>query len=102
MAVVIILKSYYFRIIIKNLTKGNILSTFALKHYGKFTNHNLEKLCPRFLPQTLCPQLHLCYMQYLPYFARSIWPTHFTRGGRKNASQSNSLTKSHGSSPKNF
>ena len=80
MAVVIIFKKYYFRIIIKNLTKCNILSTFAFKNYGKFTQYNLEKLCPWFLaskervleksvlglgfflspwPQTLCPQLHL-------------------------------------------
>ena len=47
MAFVITLKNYYFRIIIKNLTKCNILSTFALKNYGKFTDYNLEKLCPR-------------------------------------------------------
>ena len=49
MAVVIILKNYYFRIIIKSLTKCNVLSTFTLKNYGKFTDHNLEKLCPRSL-----------------------------------------------------
>ena len=49
MAVIIILKSYYFQLIIKNLTKCNILSTFALKNHGKFTGHNLEKLCPRSL-----------------------------------------------------
>ena len=82
MAVAIVLKHYYFRIIIKNLTKCNILSTFALKNYVKFTDHNLGKLCPQsftsrgsvleklvlglglgfFLspwPQTLCPRLHL-------------------------------------------
>ena len=29
--------------------KCNILSTFALKNYGKFRNHNLERLCSRFL-----------------------------------------------------
>ena len=33
--------------IIKNLTKYNILSTFAFKNYRKFVNHNLEKLCSR-------------------------------------------------------
>ena len=53
MAVVIILKNYYFPIIIKNLAKCNILSTFALKNYGKFTPHNLEKLCPRCLASTI-------------------------------------------------
>ena len=45
----IILKNYYFRMIIKNLTKCNILKTFALKNNGKFADHNLEKLCPRSL-----------------------------------------------------
>ena len=38
-------KNCYFQIIIKNLTKCNIFSTFAFKNYRKFTNHNLEKLC---------------------------------------------------------
>ena len=42
-------KNYYFRIIIKNLTKCNILNTLAFKHYGKFADHNLEKFCPRSL-----------------------------------------------------
>ena len=46
MAVAIISKNYYFRIMIQNLTKCNILSTFGLKNYGKFTDHNLGKLCP--------------------------------------------------------
>ena len=35
---------YYFWIIIKNLTKCNILNsinTLAFKKYGKFANHNL-------------------------------------------------------------
>ena len=53
MAIVIILKNYYFRIIIKNLTKCNILSTLALKNFGKFTYHNLGKLCPRSLASTI-------------------------------------------------
>ena len=56
MAFVIILKNYYFRIIIKNLTKCNILSTFALKNYRKFIDYNLEKLSPRSLAlaATIC------------------------------------------------
>ena len=49
MAFIITLKNYYFRIIIKNETKSSILSIFAFKNYGKFTDHNLEKLCPRSL-----------------------------------------------------
>ena len=61
---VVIIKKYYFRIIIKNLTKCNILSTFAQKNYGKFTGYNLEKLCPQSLASTtpvlslerVCPQ----------------------------------------------
>ena len=51
MAFVISLKNYCFRIIIKNLTKRNILSTFALKNNGKFTNQNLEKVCLWFWPR---------------------------------------------------
>ena len=39
-------KNYYFRIFIKNLTKCNVFSTFAPKSYGKFIEHNIEKLCP--------------------------------------------------------
>ena len=39
----IIFKNWYFRLIIKNLTKCNILKTFALKNYGNFADHNLEK-----------------------------------------------------------
>ena len=46
-------KTIIFRIIIKNLTKCNTLSTFELKTYGKFTDHNLEKLCPRSLASTI-------------------------------------------------
>ena len=39
-----------FIIIFKNITKCNIfLSTFSCKNYRKFADHNLEKLCPRFL-----------------------------------------------------
>ena len=53
MAVVIILKNYYFWIIIKNLTKCNISSTFAPKNFGKSTYHNLGKLCPRSLASTI-------------------------------------------------
>ena len=56
MAFIIILTNNFFRIIIKNLTKCNILSTFAFKNYGKSTNHKLEKLCPRSWP---LPQLFL-------------------------------------------
>ena len=53
MAVVIILKNYYFRIIIWNLTKWIIFSTFALNNNGKFTQHKLENLCPRSLASTI-------------------------------------------------
>ena len=42
--IIIIFKNHYFRII-KNFTKCNILNTFAFKAYGKFDEHNLEKLC---------------------------------------------------------
>ena len=45
-------KSYYFRIIIKHLTKCNIFCTFAFKNYEKFTDHTLKKLCFRFLAST--------------------------------------------------
>ena len=63
MAVVIILKKHYFRII-KNLTKCNILGAFTLKNYWKFADYNLEKFCPRSLASTIpvlglkkvCPQ----------------------------------------------
>ena len=51
MAFVIILKKYYFKIIIKNNEMLH-LSTFAFKKYGKFA-HNLEKLCPRSLALAL-------------------------------------------------
>ena len=44
MAFIISFKNYYCRIIIKNLMKCNILNTFAFKSYGKFANHNIEKL----------------------------------------------------------
>ena len=30
----------------KTTTKCNILSTFTFTNYGKFADHNLEKLCP--------------------------------------------------------
>ena len=40
-----IFRSYYFPIIMKNLSKCNILKTFALKNNGKFADHNLELLC---------------------------------------------------------
>ena len=53
MAFMIILKKYNFRIIIKNLTKCNTLYTFAVKNYGKSTNHNLEKMCLRSLTLAL-------------------------------------------------
>ena len=45
----IIFRNYCCRIITKNLTKCNILKTFALKNNGKFADHNLEKLWPRSL-----------------------------------------------------
>ena len=48
-----IFKNYYFRIIIKNLTKCNTLKTFALKNNEKFADHNLENLCPRSLASTI-------------------------------------------------
>ena len=53
MTFAIILTKCYFRIVIKNLTKCNILSTFALKKCGKSTNHYLEKLCSRSLASTI-------------------------------------------------
>ena len=40
------LKNYHSRIIIKNLTKCNILSIFAFKNYGKFADRKLKNLCP--------------------------------------------------------
>ena len=48
-----IIRNYYFRITIKNLTKCNILNTFVLKNNGKFADHNLEKLCPWYLASTI-------------------------------------------------
>ena len=53
MAFIITLQNYFFRIIIKNLMKCSILSTFAFKNYDKFADHNLEKLCPRSLTSTI-------------------------------------------------
>ena len=53
MAFIIIFKNYYFRIIIKNFKKCNILNIFAFKNYGKFADNNLEKLCPRSLNSTI-------------------------------------------------
>ena len=53
MPFIIIFKKYRFGIIIKNLTKCNISRTFALKNYGKFVDHNLEKLCPQCLALTI-------------------------------------------------
>ena len=49
----IVLKNYYFRSIIKNSTKFNILKTYALKNRGKFVGHNLEKLCLWCLASTI-------------------------------------------------
>ena len=46
-------KTTIFQIIIKNLMKCNILSTFAFKNYRKFVDHNLEKLCPQSLALTI-------------------------------------------------
>ena len=46
MAIIIIFKNYYFQIIIKNFMKCNILNTFADINYGKFSDYNLEELCP--------------------------------------------------------
>ena len=48
-----IFKKLLFRIIIKNLTKCNILSTFAFKHYGKFADYNSEKIFSQSLASTL-------------------------------------------------
>ena len=45
MTKITIFKNYYFRIIIKNLTKCNILSTFTFKNFEKFADRNLEILC---------------------------------------------------------
>ena len=78
MSFVIILKNYYFGIIIKNLTKCNILSTFELKNYGKITDHDLEKLCPRSLATTI-PVLGLervCPRKFGPWprIVLSPWP----------------------------
>ena len=44
MAFIIIFKSYYFQIAIKNLTKCNILNTISFKNFDKFVNHNSEKM----------------------------------------------------------
>ena len=44
---------YYFRIIIQNLEKCNILNSPAFKKYGKFANHDLEKFCSRSLASTI-------------------------------------------------
>ena len=38
--------------------KCNILSTHTFKNYGNFTDHNLEKFCPRSLASTI-PALFL-------------------------------------------
>ena len=54
---ILFFKNYFFRIIIKKVTKRNILSSFAFKNYGKFTDYNLEKLCPCFL--ALASIIHL-------------------------------------------
>ena len=47
---------------IKNLTKCNMLSTFAFKNNGKFADHSLENcVLGRWpWPRMFCPQLHLC------------------------------------------
>ena len=37
----------------KNLTKCNVLNTFALKNNEKFAHHSLEKMCPWFLASTI-------------------------------------------------
>ena len=57
MAIITVFKNYYFRIIIKNLTKCNILNTFAFKNYGKFANHVLESCI---LGLWLWPRPFLC------------------------------------------
>ena len=41
----IIFRNYYFRISLKNLTKCNILKTFAFKNNEKFADHDLQKIC---------------------------------------------------------
>ena len=41
------------RIIIKNLSKCNILNTFALKNNRRFAEHNFKKLCPLSLALTI-------------------------------------------------
>ena len=53
MAVAIISKNYHFRIMIQNLNKCNIFSTFGLKNCRKFTDYNLGKLCPQSLASTV-------------------------------------------------
>ena len=53
MAYIIILKNYYFWTTITNFTKCNIWNIFAFKNYGKFADHNLEKLCVDF--DHFCP-----------------------------------------------
>ena len=65
----IIIKNYYFWIIIKNLTKCNILSTFAFKNNGKFADHILEKLCPRPWPW---PQPFLSLASRVSVLKRSV------------------------------
>ena len=74
MAVVIILNNYYFRIIITNLTKCNVSSTFALQNYEKFTDYNSEKLRLRFLAlvstilvfglKRVCPQKSVLGLEF--------------------------------------
>ena len=72
------LETYYFQIIIKNLTKSNILKAFAPNNKGKFADHDLEKLCSRSLastipvldlekvcPWTVCPCLCLDFFRVL-------------------------------------
>ena len=62
----IIFRIYYFRIIIKNLTKCKILKNFALKNNGKFADIDSEKFCslgfalastiPALGFESVCPQ----------------------------------------------
>ena len=82
MAVIIILKTYYLRIIIKNLTKCNIFSTFALRNYGKITDQILEKLCSRPLASSIpllglervCPRKVAPWPWFQGFFSPLPWP----------------------------
>ena len=69
----LLFKKIFFRIIIQHLTKCNILSTFALKNYRKFFEHNLEKLCP----QSLTSIVSFFGLERVCLRKVSVWPRIF-------------------------